>query len=269
MQACLVTARPAIDLERRGQWLAEDPAHYRSLVESIPAVTYVQRMGAVAEVVYVSPQAAAITGWNPEDYVAHPEYWLTLVHPLDRDRVRVEVRRAKATGEPLQVEYRVATPDERTVWLRDMAVMADDVGDGAQVWQGIQVDITADKVAEMQLHRLAFYDPLTGLPNRRLCIDRLQALLDQTAWREVALLFLDLDRFKVINDGIGHAAGDRLLVAVAQRLAPHVAGRGMLARFGGDEFVDRAGAFRGIAGHRGRGGNPLAGPAPPVQPQRL
>ena len=127
--------------------------------------------------------------------------------------------------------------DGRIVWLRDMAVMVEDPSDGAQLWQGVQFDITAEKAAETQLQHLAFYDSLTGLPNRRLCIDRLESVLSQPGRPEVALLFLDLDRFKVINDGIGHAAGDELLVAVAQRLTPFVTGRGSLARFGGDEFV--------------------------------
>ena len=237
IQALLVTARPTIGHERVRRWLAKGDDRYRLLAETIPAITYVQRIGATVEIVYVSPQVEAITGWKPADYIAHPDHWLTLVHPLDREQVQAEVRRAKATGESLHVEYRVIMPDERIVWLRDMAVMVEDLTDGAHLWQGIQIDITADKLAEAQLHRLAFYDPLTGLPNRRLCFDRLQSVLGQAERRQVALLFLDLDRFKVINDGIGHAAGDRLLAAVAQRLAPHIAGRGMLARFGGDEFV--------------------------------
>ena len=144
---------------------------------------------------------------------------------------------AVATHEPFSAEYRVVARDGRTVWLRDAAVMVEDPTDGAQLWQGVQFDITAEKAAETQLQHLAFYDSLTGLPNRRLCIDRLESVLSRPERPEVALLFLDLDRFKVINDGIGHAAGDELLVAVAQRLTPHVAGRGSLARFGGDEFV--------------------------------
>jgi diguanylate cyclase (GGDEF)-like protein/PAS domain S-box-containing protein len=214
--------------------------HWRqTLVETIPAITYVHRIlpGVTAAIVYVSPQVETLLGRKPEDYVAHPEHWLALVHPDDQERVRDAMSLAVATHEPFSAEYRVVASDGRTVWLRDAAVMVEDPTDGAQLWQGVQFDITAEKAAETQLQHLAFYDSLTGLPNRRLCIDRLESLLSRPRRPEVALLFLDLDRFKVINDGIGHAAGDELLVAVAQRLTPHVAGRGSLARFGGDEFV--------------------------------
>jgi diguanylate cyclase (GGDEF)-like protein len=135
------------------------------------------------------------------------------------------------------MEYRVVTRGGEVVWLRDMARLVDVRSDGCQVWHGVQFDITAEKTAETQLQRLAFYDALTGLPNRRLCIDRIESVLNASGRPEVALLFIDLDRFKFINDGIGHAAGDELLVAVARRLADHVAAHGSLARFGGDEFV--------------------------------
>jgi diguanylate cyclase (GGDEF)-like protein/PAS domain S-box-containing protein len=220
-------------------WQPATESQFRTLIENIPAITYVQRIlaGVTSAIVYVSPQVETLLGWKPEDYVAHPEHWLTLVHPDDQGRVRDAMSQAVATREPFSAEYRILARDGRSVWLRDMAVMAEDPADGAQLWQGVQFDITAEKAAETQLQHLAFYDSLTGLPNRRLCIDRLESLLSQPDRPEVALLFLDLDRFKVINDGIGHAAGDELLVAVAQRLTPHVAGRGSLARFGGDEFV--------------------------------
>jgi diguanylate cyclase (GGDEF)-like protein/PAS domain S-box-containing protein len=220
-------------------WLPAAELQYQTLIETIPAITYIHRIlaGVTAAIDYVSPQVETLLGWKPEDYVSHPEHWLTLVHPDDQERVQDAMSQAVATHEPFSAEYRVVARDGRAVWLRDMAVMVEDPSDGAQLWQGVQFDITAEKAAETQLQHLAFYDSLTGLPNRRLCIDRLESLLSQPGRPDVALLFLDLDRFKVINDGIGHAAGDELLVAVAQRLTPHVAGRGSLARFGGDEFV--------------------------------
>jgi diguanylate cyclase (GGDEF)-like protein/PAS domain S-box-containing protein len=210
---------------------------FQTLVEKIPAITYIRRVEVTSKVVYVSPQVEMLLGWNPNEYVSHPEHWLAIVHPDDQEFVRDAVSQAIETRDPFSTEYRVIARDGRVVWLRDMAVMVEDPTDGAQLWQGVQFDITAEKAAETQLQHLAFYDSLTGLPNRRLCIDRLESVLRQPGKPEVALLFLDLDRFKVINDGIGHAAGDELLVAVAQRLTPFVSSRGSLARFGGDEFV--------------------------------
>jgi diguanylate cyclase (GGDEF)-like protein/PAS domain S-box-containing protein len=211
--------------------------HYRALLEAIPAITYVQRVGDRIETIYVSPQVETIVGWTPDGYRAFAADWFAPIHPDDRAQVRAAVAAAVSAREVLDVEYRVVAPSGTVVWVRDQAAFAKEADDGAQLWQGVQIDITADKAAEQRLHHLAFYDALTGLPNRRLCLDRLRAMLDRPASDPVALLFLDLDRFKVINDGIGHAAGDELLAAVAERLTPLVAAHGSLGRYGGDEFV--------------------------------
>ena len=216
---------------------AGSSVQFHQLVESIPAITYVQHVDQVPTTAYVSPQVERLLGWRPDDYLAHPKHWFAHVHPVDRERVCAAVASAIATGQPLDVEYRVTARDGRIVWLRDLANRVEASPDGRQVWQGVQFDISASKTAESHLHLLAFYDSLTGLPNRRLCVDRLESLLSHATPTEVALLFIDLDRFKFINDGIGHAAGDELLAAVAQRLAGRVDGYGSLARYGGDEFV--------------------------------
>jgi diguanylate cyclase (GGDEF)-like protein/PAS domain S-box-containing protein len=100
-------------------------------------------------------------------------------------------------------------------------------------------DITERKRSEAQLKEIGFHDPLTGLPNRSLCLDRLNQAMSRTRWhkRLVAVLFLDLDRFKVINDTLGHNVGDQLLKAVAKRLATCLRDGDTASRFGGDEFV--------------------------------
>ncbi|MDP3037078.1 MAG: GGDEF domain-containing protein, partial [Rhodocyclaceae bacterium] len=100
-------------------------------------------------------------------------------------------------------------------------------------------DITERKVAEEQIHSLAFYDPLTNLPNRRLLYDRCEQALRTCARRRNhgAILFLDLDRFKTLNDTQGHDAGDLLLIEVARRLLASVRAEDTVARMGGDEFV--------------------------------
>lgn len=211
--------------------------HYRALLESIRAITYVQRVGATIETIFVSPQVESMTGWKPEEYGAVDNRWFAPIVSDDRGRVQQAVAEAAASGTILDVEYRIVTPDGSVVWLRDRAALTNDERDGAQLWQGVQFDVTADKVAGAELHRLAFYDALTGLPNRRLCLDRLHAVLERPGRGPVAILFIDLDRFKVINDGIGHAAGDELLVAVARRLTALIDGHGSIARYGGDELV--------------------------------
>ena len=100
-------------------------------------------------------------------------------------------------------------------------------------------DITERKQVESQIERLAFYDSLTGLPNRRLLVDRLQHATAAVArsGTQGALLFIDLDNFKDLNDTLGHDTGDQLLLQVAQRLKGCVRESDTVARFGGDEFV--------------------------------
>jgi diguanylate cyclase (GGDEF)-like protein len=106
-------------------------------------------------------------------------------------------------------------------------------------YRGTGQDVTARKIAEDEIERLAFYDPLTQLPNRRLLLDRLQHALASSArsGRNGALLFIDLDNFKTLNDTLGHDKGDLLLQQVAQRLATCVREGDTVARLGGDEFV--------------------------------
>src|SRR6202044_3093194 len=98
-------------------------------------------------------------------------------------------------------------------------------------------DITAQKALEEQLTYQAFHDPLTGLPNRALFRERVEFALEGRTQRPAHVLFIDLDRFKTVNDSLGHGSGDELLVAVARRLSPTLRGDDTLARLGGDEFA--------------------------------
>ena len=123
------------------------------------------------------------------------------------------------------------------VWLSITAVCNDD--GGVTHYVATHTDITLRKAAEEEIQQLAFYDPLTGLPNRRLLQDRLHQAMSQAKrdHSRLALLFLDLDKFKPVNDDFGHQAGDELLQAVAQRLQACVRESDTVARVGGDEFV--------------------------------
>lgn len=141
------------------------------------------------------------------------------------------------------------------VWLNITAVK--DPNDQVSHYVGTMTDITERKAAAAEIEYLAYHDPLTNLPNRRLLLDRLEQALASSARKQYrgALLFIDLDNFKILNDTRGHNVGDQLLLDVAQRLAHCVRKEDTISRFGGDEFMimlNNLGANRRLAGEHSR-----------------
>ena len=219
--------------------LKEAEARYRSLVERVPVAIYRQEIDHNGAVSYISPQIEAITGYAPEEY-ADPNLWVRTMHSDDRQRVLDEDERTDKTGEPFRVEFRKFARDGRLIWLRDEAVLVRDEAGEPLYWQGVVQDVTERKTLEERLEYQALHDSLTGLPNRRRFVDRLGQALGRTRRRKgtrAAVLFMDLDGFKNVNDSLGHEVGDLLLVVVAQRLGRSLRPEDALARFGGDEFV--------------------------------
>jgi diguanylate cyclase (GGDEF)-like protein/PAS domain S-box-containing protein len=220
--------------------LREAEERYRTLVERIPAIVYVDEAGEPSRTTYVSPQNETMLGYAPEEYLKDPDFWIEIMHPEDRESVLAENKRTDRTGEPFRVEYRQFTRSGRVVWIRDEAHLVRDEKGEPLYWLGVQTDVTERRALEGELRRRASHDLLTGLPNRQVFMDRLSQVLEHTRrrrGRKVAVLFMDLDKFKVINDSLGHEVGDRLLVVVAQRLRRCLRPEDTLARFGGDEFV--------------------------------
>ena len=213
-------------------------ARFRALVEQLPLSVYIDRLDDVSSNVYTSPQIEQMLGYTVQEWVENHDLFVEILHPEDRERVLAAHQLTHTTGEPLLVEYRLRARDGRYVWVQDEARVVSDP-DGS-VLQGYLLDVTARHEAEEQLRHQAFHDALTGLANRALFTNRVEhalVLRSQLARAEVAVLFLDLDDFKGVNDTLGHAAGDTLLRGVGVRLRDSLSPSYTVARLGGDEFA--------------------------------
>src|SRR3954468_19608540 len=214
-------------------------ARYRALVEQIPAIVYTADFGADGAWSYVSPQIEEILGYTPGEWMADPNLWYRHLYPEDREIAMDQEARAAESGQRLASEYRMVTRSGDVVWFRDDAVVVNDAAGQPITMQGVMYDISDRKRAEQELAFLAYHDKLTGLPNRQMFEELLTLAIARAKRNDlaVAVLFLDLDDFKLVNDNLGHAAGDELLQQVAERLRASARETDIVARQGGDEFL--------------------------------
>jgi diguanylate cyclase (GGDEF)-like protein/PAS domain S-box-containing protein len=212
---------------------------YRSMIELGPAVTYIDGIEESAPTIYMSPQVTTLLGYTPEEWIADQEMWPRLIHPDDRARALAENTRHNETGEPFRLEYRMFAKDGRVVWVHDEATMVRDERGMPRYSHGVIMDISDRKRAEEQGSVSVYHDDLTGLPSRAM----FEELLDLSVARarrhdgSVAVLSVDLNEFRLVNDSLGHQAGDALLVAVADRLRDATRETDLVARRGGDQFL--------------------------------
>ncbi|WP_404790559.1 EAL domain-containing protein [Altericista sp. CCNU0014] len=214
----------------------DNPAALR--LNAIPGIAFGRCLDADRSIYFLSEACLALTDYSACELLSPAEGGLTfndLIYPEDLVDLLAHIDGALETRQAYGVEYRVRTRAGAQRWFLEQGYFS-----AAGSIEGLITDISALKQTQVQLQRDAFYDKLTGLPNRLLFLDRLaQAVrrLQRDADYQFAVLFLDLDRFKVINDSLGHRAGDLLLTQVATRLEACVRPGDTVARIGGDEFT--------------------------------
>lgn len=187
-----------------------------------------------------SPEFLPMLGYRHKEIPASLEAKYALIHPEDIDWVRNSHERyLKREIEEFAPEYRVKRKDGSWMWIEDRGTAEWDDNGEAIRFSGIMSDCTERKRFEKQLMYMATHDPLTELPNRTLLQDRLEHAISSNHRKglQVGLLLLDIDRFKLINESLGHEIGDQLVRAVSQRLQQNIRPTDTLARLSGDEFV--------------------------------
>ena len=235
----VVTLRDRTEMEAGRAARFEAEAKYRALVEHIPAVVYLDPVDENSESIYVSPQVVELLGIGQEEWLTNPYAWRHHVHPEDIERAWDEYQHAYNAHEPLNHEYRMVHEDGSVRWVLEQAYPIDDEQGEPWLIQGVIFDITERKLAEEQVAFLAYHDKLTGLPNRALFEEMLEAAISRARRHDlgVGVIYLDLDNFKLVNDSLGHHAGDDLLKQLAERLRGCTRETDLVARQGGDEFL--------------------------------
>lgn len=186
---------------------------------------------------YFSPTFAELFGVSREALDRDGWAWVSTLHPCDRETLEAPERFTRGTG--FEVEVRVLHPDSG---IRHVALsghpLPDTMGRITRM-ACIARDVTQQRLQQVRMSHLAYHDPLTNLPNRALLLDRLSLAVAQAQrnFSRLAVMFIDIDRFKEINDTLGHLAGDVLLRTVATRLRSILRDADTVARMGGDEFV--------------------------------
>jgi len=212
---------------------------FRLLVTHMPDVAWTSDDR--GHTIYVSPRVEELLGFPAEAWIEDPAFWWSRVHPDDRERVLAEEKESWDTlrGHRTSVEYRLVGRDGEVRWVSDDAAVVHPEDGSPAHWSGFLTDVTDRKALEEQLQHQAFHDPLTSLANRALFADRVEHALARSGRSRdsLAVLFLDLDDFKTVNDGMGHPAGDALLVAVAEAVRACLRPMDTAARLGGDEFA--------------------------------
>ena len=212
---------------------------YRSMIECGPAVSYIDATDESASTIFISPQIEALTGYTPQEWIENGELWPSLLHPDDKARALAENERHNETGEPFRMEYRMLHRDGHLVWVHDEATMVRDGRGAPRFSHGVMMDISDRKRSEENVAFLAYHDELTGLPSRSMFDELLELSISRAQRHEgaVAVIAVDVDDFRLVNDSLGRVTGDEILKVVADRLRGASRETDLVARRGGDQFL--------------------------------
>jgi len=231
------------DITERRTWarrLEESLDLLENLARHVPGVIYQFRRYPDGRSCFpfASEGIRAIYEVGAEEVMNDASLVFARLHPDDAAAVGAAIEVSATTLQPWRQEFRVILPEQGERWRQGEA-LPERLADGSVLWHGFISDVTERKRIEARTHRLAHFDALTGLPNRRLLLERIEHALGSAkrSGQMGALLFIDLDNFKDINDARGHAVGDVMLQQVARRLEALLRGEDSVARLGGDEFV--------------------------------
>ena len=217
----------------------EAEAAYETLLGQVPGAIYAYAPELGGPTLSMSSYVEELLGVPAERFLSGDSIWDELLHPEDRERAWTDYESFLRSGSPDHGDYRYVRPDGRVVWVHDRSAMVRDQGGAPLLVQGVMFDITATKELALRMQHMAYHDILTGLPNRAMFQDHLELALARARRHglSVAVLFLDLDDFKPVNDTHGHEVGDEVLQCVATRIRGTARDTDLVARQGGDEFL--------------------------------
>lgn len=232
-------------LRKAHRELIEIQKRQQALMDSIPDLAWVK--DTESRFIAVNAKFKPVFGVEPNELIGKTDFDLS--PSRDAEHYQEDDREVMRTGKPLRTEERIAKENNTWGWAETVKVPVYDADNNIVGTAGVARDITERKEAEQRIEFLANHDTLTNLPNRRLMEDRLKQALARAALNQekLAVLFLDLDFFKSINDSMGHSTGDKLLQSVAERLTSCVRSIDTVARLGGDEFVVILPDIKGLA----------------------
>lgn len=210
--------------------------HYECLFNSLDGAIF--SYDVLNDQVYYSKGIEQLFGYTNENFNRNPNVWKEIIHPEDAERVNRDDEQLLA-GHSSNVEFRIIHPDFDEKWVIRMAVPIKNQDGSLMKINGQIIDITERKQLENELKQMAYFDDLTDLPNRKLLDRHIEKALARSKRHNhnFILMFIDLDDFKLVNDTMGHEAGDLLLKEVVKRLNENIREEDLISRIGGDEFI--------------------------------